>query len=69
MIRFRRAVNFPCFGMTEGERWSFVVYGKSRQRLDQERLPLLADLVPPAPTFDVEAEQRARDAAHVRFTA
>lgn len=37
-----------------------------QRRKEQERLPLLADLVPAAPAFDLEAEQRARDAAHVR---
>lgn len=37
-----------------------------QRRREQERLPLLAELVPPAPAFDLEAELRARDAAHVR---
>lgn len=37
VIRFRRAVNFPRFGMAEGERWSFVVYGNNRQRLENIR--------------------------------
>lgn len=33
VIRFRCAVSFPRFNMKEGERWSFVVYGKHRERL------------------------------------
>lgn len=37
-----------------------------QRRKEQERLPLLAELMPPAPAFDLEAEQRARDAAHIR---
>lgn len=39
-----------------------------QRRKEQERLPLLASLQPPAPApaFDLEAEQRARDAAHAR---
>lgn len=34
VIRFRRAVNFPRFGMAKGEVWSFIVYGKNRERLE-----------------------------------
>lgn len=37
VIRFRRAVNFPRFGMAEGERWEFIVYGKNRERLEKIR--------------------------------
>lgn len=37
-----------------------------QRRKEQQRLPLLAELVPPAPVFDAAAEQRARNAAHVR---
>ncbi|HEP8974325.1 TPA: hypothetical protein VDU83_006754 [Pseudomonas aeruginosa] len=37
-----------------------------QRRKEQERLPLLADQIPPAPAFDLEAEQAAREAAHVR---
>lgn len=28
VIRFKRAVTFPRFSMEEGERWSFVIFGK-----------------------------------------
>jgi len=37
-----------------------------QRRKEQERLPLLATLQPPAPAFDLEAEQRARDVGHAR---
>lgn len=37
-----------------------------QRRKEQERLPLLADLVPPAPAFDLEAERRARDASNIQ---
>lgn len=37
-----------------------------QRRKEQQRLPLLANLVPAAPAFDLEAERRARDAAHAR---
>ena len=37
MIRFRRAVSLARFNMDAGERWSFVVYGKNRERLDKIR--------------------------------
>lgn len=37
-----------------------------QRRKEQDRLPLLAEFVPPAPAFDLEAEQRARDAANAR---
>ncbi|MBN3776596.1 hypothetical protein G3O06_03325 [Burkholderia sp. Ac-20345] len=33
VIRFKRAVQFPRFGMAEGERWGFVVYGKTADRI------------------------------------
>lgn len=33
VIRFKRAVEFPRFSMAEGERWGFMVYGKSVDRL------------------------------------
>lgn len=33
VIQFRCAVSFPRFSMAKGERWSFVVYGKHRERL------------------------------------
>ncbi len=36
-----------------------------QRRREQRRLPLLADLVLPAPAFDLEAEQRARRRALV----
>jgi hypothetical protein len=29
VIRFKRAVSFPRFSMAEGERWGFVVWGKT----------------------------------------
>lgn len=34
VIRFKRAVEFPRFSMNAGERWGFVVYGKTRVMLD-----------------------------------
>ena len=34
VIRFKRSVNFPRFDMGAGERWSFVVYGKNRRRME-----------------------------------
>lgn len=37
VIRFKRAVSFPRFSMAEGERWGFVVYGKTEQRLEAIR--------------------------------
>lgn len=37
-----------------------------QRRKEQKRLPLLAELIPAAPVFDLQAEQAARDAAHVR---
>lgn len=37
VIRFRRTVKFPRFSMAEGERWSFVVYGKNRERVESIR--------------------------------
>jgi hypothetical protein len=37
VICFRRAVSFPRFAMAAGERWSFVVYGKNRERLEKIR--------------------------------
>lgn len=37
-----------------------------QRRKEQERLPLLAELVPPAPAFDFAAERHKRDAAHCR---
>ena len=37
-----------------------------QRRKEQERLPLLAELLPPAPVFDAQTERRARDAAHER---
>ena len=33
VIRFKRDVQFPRFGMKAGERWSFVVFGKHAERL------------------------------------
>ncbi|WP_175804574.1 MULTISPECIES: hypothetical protein [Burkholderia cepacia complex] len=33
VIRFKRAVQFPRFSMAEGERWGFVVYGKTADRI------------------------------------
>lgn len=35
VIRFKRAVSFPRFSMSEGERWGFVVYKKWQDRVDQ----------------------------------
>lgn len=33
VIRFKRDVQFPRFGMRTGERWGFVVFGKHEERL------------------------------------
>lgn len=33
VIRFKRAVTFPRFSMAEGERWGFVVFGSSVEKL------------------------------------
>jgi hypothetical protein len=37
VIRFKRAVSFPRFSMGCGERWSFVVYGKTSRMLEAIR--------------------------------
>lgn len=37
VIRFTRDVRFPRFGMAAGERWGFVVYGKTRAMLEAIR--------------------------------
>lgn len=37
VIRFTRDVKFPRFSMSAGERWSFVVYGKTREMLEAIR--------------------------------
>lgn len=37
VIRFKRATSFPRFSMAAGERWSFVVYGKTERMLEAIR--------------------------------
>lgn len=37
VIRFTRDVKFPRFSMSAGERWGFVVYDKSKTRLEAIR--------------------------------
>jgi len=37
VIRFTRDVKFPRFSMSAGERWSFVVYGKTKAMLEAIR--------------------------------
>jgi hypothetical protein len=34
VIQFRRAVRFPRFSMSEGERWGLVVWGKNAERVE-----------------------------------
>lgn len=37
-----------------------------QRKKEQDRLPLLADFIEPAPAFDLEAEKAARDIAHAK---